>query len=148
MSFTVDELLEAALNESKKTEPKEVKTDEPSQYAKLAEALEVSAKLNAEPSNPERFHKLAMAVILDAIGDPQAKSFLEKLSDSIIKEAQISGGAANEMREPGTIGEITEGTGVRVIEKLKTDKNRTLFKRLKDGTAQGSNVPGPATQTN
>jgi hypothetical protein len=148
MSFTVDELLKAVLDESKTTEPKGVSLDEKSQYGKLAEALETSAKMNAESSDPERFHKLAMAVILDTVNDPKAKPYLEKLSYSIVKEGQIGGGVANEGREPGTIGEITEGTGVRTIEKLKVDKNRTLFKRLKDSHEQDTNVPGPANQTN
>jgi len=55
MSFTVDELLEAALTSPGRFEPKDGAGEEQSQYSKLAEALETSAKMNAELPDPERF---------------------------------------------------------------------------------------------
>ena len=147
--FNVDELIDAVLKESS------VKTSHPAasapppektEFQKLADVLDKTAKEGAQIKDRDRFNKLAMAVILDTIDDPKAKKGLEALAHDIVKTANISGGSMNEMPEAGTIGETTEGSGKRtkVLEKHIVDKGRTLFKKLQEAP----NVPGPASETN
>jgi len=146
--FNIEALVDAVLQESTKTSASSVSAPPPavkSEFQKLADVLEKAAKEGSRPENAERFNKLAMAVILDTIDDPKAKKGLEALTHDIMKTSNISGGVMNEKTDPGTLGEVTEGTGnrTRVLEKHRVDKGRTLFKKL-----QGNTAPGPATEDN
>jgi len=143
--FNVDELIDAALKESSAKAATEVAAaPPPTEFQKLADILESASKEAGKPVDQDRFNKLAMAVILDTINDPKAKKGLEALTHDIVKNAQIVGGVVNDTPEPGTIGAITENTGVRTktMRKQKIDTGRTLFSKLQDS------VPGPAAETN
>ena len=147
--FNVDELVDAVLKESSNKTPKLTASAPPaekSEFQKLADILDQTAKEGAQSKDRDRFNKLAMAVIIDTIDDPKAKKGLEALTHDIVKTANISGGVMNETPEPGTIGETTEGSGNRtkVLEKQRIDKGRTLFKKMQEA----HNVPGPSTETN
>jgi hypothetical protein len=146
--FNIDELVDAVLRESSTKKvasavsaPPPVKTE----FQKLADVLEKVAKEGDKVEDRDRFNKLAMAVILDAIDDPKAKKGLEALTNDIVKTANISGGTVSEGGEASTKHTATEGNAdrPRVFEKQRVEKGRTLYKKL-----EAHNVPGPATETN
>ncbi|MEN6550130.1 MAG: hypothetical protein ABFE07_29145 [Armatimonadia bacterium] len=143
MRLEVDALVEAALADAAALKP--ASAPAPSEFAKLATALERAAGQQPaeDPAERERFHKLALAVILDACEDPKARRGLEALTQDVLKTAQ-AGGLLNENPAAATAGSATDEPGQRTItiEKHQVAKGRTLFKKLQEG------APGPATETN
>jgi hypothetical protein len=144
---TVEELIAAALNEVDKGASEASKeaaekptpiSSEPSSIS-LAEELEkvandIQARQEEESKGKEgqlRFHKLAMATILESMDDPKAQPHLANLSKSVVEISKTA--FQSPQSDPGTIGELSQQTGgaVQPVVKQKVDKGRTLFQKLK-----------------
>ena len=142
---TVEELISAALSEVDKVESESVKTAETKIPLKssendaisLAKELEKTASVLQERQETEskgeegklRFHKLAMATILESMDDPKAQPHLANLSKSIVEINKVS--FQSPQPGTGTIGELSQQAGaVQPIVKNKIDKGRTLFQKL------------------
>lgn len=144
MRLEVEALVEAALADAAAQKP--ASAPPPSEFAKLADALERAAVQEPveDPAERERFHKLAMAVILDACEDPKARRGLEALTQDVLKTAQ-AGGLLNENPEAATARSATDEPGQQtiVIEKHQVAKGRTLFRKMQESVG-----PAPAPETN
>ena len=140
MRLDVDALVEAALADA--SVPKPASKSPASEFSKLASELEDASRAKPQESQEERerFHKLAMAVILDACEDPKAKHGLEALSQDIVKAASGGGYVVGDRSPDEHDSNATKQTVI--IEKQQVARGRTLFKKLQDAS------PAPAAETN